>query len=325
VGAAKIGQATARPFGITWTNATAGDQILTAKATDNGGASTLSRPVEIFVNGTGGTLSGATLFPPARVDLTAEGTSDWAHWGLITSKSFDHRAGVPRQISDLTVLGTNNVQRFTNNYTADSWSDGAPTASTGDTQTGVFLYGLTNGFRLTAPADTDARALQVYVGLYGGKGNFQAYLSDFSAPAYTATPSSEYYGNFYAVYTLQYTAASPGQTLNVRYTADTLFDADYGNVTVQAASLSGAAAPTNAPPTVAITSPTNNASFAAPATVVVVAKADDDGTISLVEFFNGGNELGQTTASPYTFTWTNVPAGKLHLDRPGHRQFERHD
>jgi hypothetical protein len=312
-GATKIGQATARPFGVTWTNATAGDQILTAKATDNGGASTLSRPVEIFVNGTGGALSGSTMFPPASLDLTAEGTSDWAHWGLITPKSFDHKAGVLRQISDLTVFGTNRAQRFTNNYTADSWSDGAPTATAGDTQTGLFIYGLTNGFRLTAPADTDARTLKVYAGLYGGKGNFQAYLSDFSAPAYTATPSSEYYGNFYAVYTLDYAAASAGQTLTVRYTADTLFDADYGNVTFQAASLSGAAAPTNAPPTVAITSPTNDASFAAPATIVIVAQADDDGTISLVEFFNSGTKLGQTSVSPYTFAWTNVPAGSYTL------------
>jgi Bacterial Ig domain len=69
----------------------------------------------------------------------------------------------------------------------------------------------------------------------------------------------------------------------------------------------------NAPPTVAITSPTNNASFAAPATIVVVARAEDDGTISLVEFFNGGNKLGEATVSPYTFAWTNVPAGNYTL------------
>jgi hypothetical protein len=39
-----------RPFVLVWSNAPAGAHILTAKATDNGGASTLSDPVNILVN-----------------------------------------------------------------------------------------------------------------------------------------------------------------------------------------------------------------------------------------------------------------------------------
>src|SRR4029453_2599101 len=66
-------------------------------------------------------------------------------------------------------------------------------------------------------------------------GNFQAYLSDFSAPAYTDTSWSSIYDNTNAVYTLNYAAASAGQALVIKYTAKTLYDRNFGNVTLQAA------------------------------------------------------------------------------------------
>ena len=67
---------------------------------------------------------------------------------------------------------------------------------------------------------------------------------------------------------------------------------------------------TNAPPTVAITSPTNNAAFTAPANISIEADASDvDGTISKVEFYSGTTLLGTATNSPYAFIWSGVPAG----------------
>jgi len=39
------------------------------------------------------------------------------------------------------------------------------------------------------------------------------------------------------VYTLDFSAASPGKVLNVKYTSAQLFDPDFGNVTWQAATL----------------------------------------------------------------------------------------
>jgi hypothetical protein len=100
---------------------------------------------------------------------------------------------------------------------------------------------------LTVPADTTARTLKVYAGLYAAQGRFQAWLSDFSARAYADFSLSNFTGNAYAAYTLSYAAASPGQTLTVRQMARDLFDFDYGNVTLQAATLVGPAA-TNRPP-----------------------------------------------------------------------------
>lgn len=66
----------------------------------------------------------------------------------------------------------------------------------------------------------------------------------------------------------------------------------------------------NQRPTVAITAPANGATFTAPATIALAAAAaDPDGTVARVEFYKGTTLLGTDTTSPYTFSWSAVPAG----------------
>ena len=66
----------------------------------------------------------------------------------------------------------------------------------------------------------------------------------------------------------------------------------------------------NVAPTVSISSPANNASFTAPASISLTASASDaDGTVSKVEYFNGSTSIGSSTTSPYTISWSNVAAG----------------
>lgn len=68
-----------------------------------------------------------------------------------------------------------------------------------------------------------------------------------------------------------------------------------GTVTVRPAA--------NVPPTVALTSPAEGATFTAPATVTLEASANDtDGTVTEVEFYDGATELGGDTTSPYSLT-----------------------
>ena len=72
--------------------------------------------------------------------------------------------------------------------------------------------------------------------------------------------------------------------------------------------------PANVPPTASITAPANGATFTAPASVSITATAGDtDGTVSLVEFFQGTTKLGEDTTAPYSFTWSNVAAGAYTL------------
>lgn len=70
----------------------------------------------------------------------------------------------------------------------------------------------------------------------------------------------------------------------------------------------------NARPQISITSPAAGANFASEIPVTITADAsDNDGTISRVEFFNGTTKVGEDLASPYSFDWTNVPAGSYSL------------
>lgn len=238
----KIGQAAtvSGQYTYFWNNVPAGRYIITAKATDNGGAVSTSSPITVHVSTNGGSLYGSVGFPSASVDLTSEGNLDWGHWGLNNATSFDHKAGVVQQIGSLTKVGTNALQRLADDYSTHGWSDGTPTLST-NSSTGVFLYGPTNGFQLSVTADTSPRTLKVYVGGFASVGSLQAYLSDFSAPAFSDTSVSNMSGNSYAVYTINYAAASSGQTLNVCFSSLAQFDQHYGNVTFQSASLAGAA------------------------------------------------------------------------------------
>ena len=59
----------------------------------------------------------------------------------------------------------------------------------------------------------------------------------------------------------------------------------------------------NTPPSVAITSPAEGASFTAPANVTITASAQDsDGSVTNVSFFDGATFLGATNGIPYAVT-----------------------
>jgi RHS repeat-associated protein len=71
-----------------------------------------------------------------------------------------------------------------------------------------------------------------------------------------------------------------------------------------------ASAPASPIPTVSLTAPTNGASYSAPASIMLSATAAGSGsTVSRVDFYSGASLLGSAIAAPYTYTWSNVPAG----------------
>lgn len=70
----------------------------------------------------------------------------------------------------------------------------------------------------------------------------------------------------------------------------------------------------NTDPTISISAPTNNASYKEGATVSIAASASDlDGTIVLVEFFDGDTKIGEDNAEPFTFDWMNPAVGAHQL------------
>jgi hypothetical protein len=72
----------------------------------------------------------------------------------------------------------------------------------------------------------------------------------------------------------------------------------------------------NVPPTVALTSPTNGATFAAPWTGTIQASAaDSDGTVAKVDFFAGATKLGTVSNPPpsLSLSVSNLAAGDYTL------------
>jgi len=236
-GATAIGQVTAAPFEFTWSNAPAGAHNLSARASDNLGKTFTSHAINIFVTIGGGTLSGALAMPPGSVNLSLEGRTDWAHWGLLNLMSFNHRASVTQKISSVTKIGDGLFKRLTDYAAGFTWTNGTPTASASGTTTGIYIEGVDQGFQITAPADTAPRRLKLFVGAYASRGRFSASLSDASAPDFADDGVDELYNNTAGVYTVNYAAASSNQTLTVKFTALENYDVDYGNVTFEAATL----------------------------------------------------------------------------------------
>lgn len=70
----------------------------------------------------------------------------------------------------------------------------------------------------------------------------------------------------------------------------------------------------NQVPVVTITSPENNQQFSAPATIdFAVTASDPDGSVVRAAFYHQGNKIGEDLTAPYTFQWSNVPAGNYEI------------
>lgn len=176
-----------------------------------------------------GALSGLVGPAGRHYDLTALGTADWVHWGRRGTElpkgqfHFDRMANGGNQISNVTLLGSAEVGMFWADTRSVSWSNGTPTASVqGETgfiwsAASVATSGPT-GFQFTATADTTPRTLFILAGGFNVATKLTAHLSYGSAPDYTVSrPAVAGTGTYANLYTINYHAASAGQTLTITY------------------------------------------------------------------------------------------------------------
>ena len=185
----------------------------------------------------GGLLQGSGNSATTAVNLTTEGTLDWVHWGDAAGSAATRKAGVTPQISTFTIVGSGNLTNYNNDARLISWTGGTPLASSTNNAGGSFISNVGQGYSFTAPADTSPRTLIVHVGGYSSGGTLTAHLSDQSAADYvdvTSTVNGSYDRN----YTINYSAASAGQTLTVKWVATSATGG--ANVTINAAALQGA-------------------------------------------------------------------------------------
>jgi hypothetical protein len=140
--------------------------------------------------GPGGDKGQLTINPQsitaADVNLTSEGSLDWAHWGLGSATGFNHKASGGGLVTIGTPTGTPGPTGLSSKNFV--WSDGTPTAAT-STQDGLVFANIGDGYTFTVPATPlKTRTLRLYVGWYKeGYGTVTATLSDGSAPSVSAS------------------------------------------------------------------------------------------------------------------------------------------
>lgn len=176
-------------------------------------------------------LSRAGISP--LVDLTAEGTQDWVHWGEESTFSLERDKD-----GDFKILeGAPTAPRFRHALSPQrfSWTGGSPVGHSDGTPTGIRTCGKGNGFTLSTPASTTSRTLRLYVGVLAGSGRLSAKLSTGGS---TRTGSLTQKANAMstAVFTITYRAPKTG-TLKLSWATTDSFNSDCGGVALEAATL----------------------------------------------------------------------------------------
>lgn len=165
------------------------------------------------------------------VNLSTEGITDWAHWGLVDSTTFDHKVG-GTSISNLAPV---TVGRFTGAPLTATWIVGTPDATATATTTGVGVR-VGASMTFTVPAGKSPKTMHWYGGLQQASARLDVSLSDSSAAAQQMT-----YSNMNATdnveYTITYNAASAGQTLTVSWTDLQDFNSGNGFIALMSATL----------------------------------------------------------------------------------------
>jgi len=180
-----------------------------------------------------GAITIATGGIPGAVDLTAEGSRDWVHWGEEGTFSLERDADGGFAILE----GTPSAPRFRHalSPTQFRWTGGDPVDHSDGTTTGIRTCGAGNGFTISAPAATSNRTLRLYVAVLAAKGTLSARLSAGSA---TASASLEQRNGTFtpAVFTLTYRAPKAAK-INLSWTTTQAFGNGCGGVALEAATL----------------------------------------------------------------------------------------
>jgi hypothetical protein len=341
-GATLLGAVTASPYSYTWNNPPPGLYAVSAKATDNVGATKSSPAVPILVLGTGGKpvsddFSKPTLNPLLWTTVNPNGDGTFQIVGA--GSADDHlQVGVPGGANHdpwISNQGLSVIQPVADtNFQIEAKFDSLP--NTANQDEGLIVQDDAGNFLRFDVMDDGSTSLKAFVGvILNGNGTQQSRttVSDVPLPTlgnlgtvflrvrrlsdqwtFSTSPDAK-------VWTVQSSFLQPMQISQVGLLAgnnDPSGNAYPPPFTVLVDYFFNSVAPitledgqgVNTPPSVAMIGPAEHTLFPAPAQITLTADAtDSDGSISKVEFYAGTNRLGSATVAPYRFTWNATSAG----------------
>jgi hypothetical protein len=316
-GSTKLGEDTSIPYAFTWTDIVSGTYTFTARATDNQGAVTTSGAITVFVYNQGDPDPTADLIGPSCVFQNAVQLFDVNSSKLPNATSFSWWCTGSTKSITVSQPGKASIDfgpGFTGgqvcvgiNYSVAPWYSqycksvtvcpGTPPTTTNQAPV-ITLTTPANNATFTAPATivltasaSDPDSSITKVEFYNGTSK----LGESTSSPYQFNWTGVGAGNY---------------LLTAKATDNAGATTTSGVATIQVSN----PVPTNQAPSVALTSPANNATFTTPATIGLTASASDlDGNIGKVEFYNGTSKLGEATTSPYQFSWAGVNVGSYTL------------
>jgi UDP-glucose 4-epimerase len=308
-GLTKLGESTTTPYSYNWNNVAAGMYLITARATDNQGATITSAVHFVTVNPPANQapavsltapVNNATFTAPASITISADATDPD---GNITRVEF---------FNGTTKLGESTTAPYSYTWSNMAVGTYSITARATDNQGATATSGA-RSVTVNSPAN-QAPAVSLTVPVNNATFTATASITisaDATDPDGSITRVEFFNGT---------TKLGESTTAPYSYTWSNMAVGTY-SITARATDNQGATAtsdarsvtvnpPANQAPAVSLTSPDNNATFTASASITISADATDpDGSITRVEFFNGTTKLGESTTAPFSYTWSSVAVG----------------
>ncbi len=301
-GANLVGTVTTPPYSVSIPNLASGSYTFSARATDNAGLATTSASVTMSVDvpptvAITAPANSAIIPAPANITVTAtaadaDGTvtrvdffSNGAPVGSATAAPYSatlNSLGSGTYL--LTAVATDNAGLTTTSSAVSITVDTPPTVSITAPANSAIISAPANVTVTATAADADGTVTRVDFFSNG------APVGSATAAPYSATLNNVGPGTYVLTAVATDNAALTTTSTAVSITVD-------------------------APPTVALTSPANGQAFSSPATIAITGTAgDSDGTVTQIQLLANGSPIATLAGtSPFSFSWTSVPAGTYAL------------
>jgi predicted phage tail protein len=309
-GSTLVGTRTASPYTVTISSMTSGSHALTAKAVDNFGSITTSAQVNISVAAPNTPPTVAIISPANNAQFSSSQSVS------ITANATDSDGTVARVefYDGSTLVGTTTASPYSVTVSSMTSGSHALTAKAVDNFGSITTSAQVN-ISVAAP-NTPPTIVIISPANNAQFSSGQSVTITASATDSDGTVARvEFYDGSTLVGTRTaspYSISVSGLAAGSHSLAAKAVD-NSGAITTSAAVNISLAAP-NTPPTIAITSPVNNAQFSSGQSVAITANAaDSDGTVSRVEFYDGSTLVGTQTASPYSVSLSGLASGSHSL------------